>query len=317
VVVVERRRRKGPVLTPSSLPCLGAVPTINITEGCAHGCSYCYTQGYSGFPGANRVVLFDNTAELVRHELARKRRRPRRVYFSPSSDPFQPVPEVQNVTFDTMSALLDRGIEVAFLTKGAVGDRFLALFAGCGARVFAQVGITTLAEGLTRAVEPRAASAAERLRTIEGLMQARVVTRARLDPLVPDLTDSEENLRPLLSALSRRGIRSVSASYLFLRPAFARRVTERLRALAGWSHATEHWPWCRFANGVGGGTMIGPGPRRERLGRLRDLAAEQDIDVHVCACKNTDIDFASNCQIAGPPLPPLRHDTARLFHDQP
>lgn len=317
MVVVERRQRKGPVLTPSSLPCLGAVPTINITEGCAHGCAYCYTQGYSGYPGADHVVLFDNTADLVRAELSRKRRRPRRVYFSPSSDAFQPVPEVLDVTFDTMSALLDRGVEVAFLTKGAVGDRFLTLFAALPDRVFAQIGITTQAESLIRALEPRAASVAERLRTIEGLTQTGVVTRARLDPLVPDLTDIEENLGPLLSALSRRGIRSVSASYLFLRPAFARSVAERLRALAGWSHATEHWPWCRFADGVGGGRMIGPGPRRERLGRLRDLAAEQDIDVHVCACKNTDIDFASNCRIAGPPLPPLRHDTAPLFDGHP
>lgn len=316
MVVVERRQRKGPVLTPSSLPCLGAIPTINITEGCAHACSYCYTQGYSGYPGANRVVLFDNTAELVRAELARKRRRPRRAYFSPSSDPFQPVPEVQDVTFDTMSALLDRGVEAAFLTKGAVGDRFLALYANRPDRVFAQVGITTLAEGLMRALEPRAASAAERLRTIEGLTRAGVVTRARLDPLVPDLTDTEENLRPLLSALSQRGVRSVAASYLFLRQAFLRRVTERLRALAGWSHATENWPWCRFADGVGGGRMIGSESRCQRFGRLRDLAAEHNIEVHLCACKNPDLDLALNCQIAGPPLPSARHDTAPLFRDQ-
>jgi len=316
VVALERRERKGPILTPSSLACLGGIPTINITEGCAHACSYCYTQGYSGYPGANRVVLFDNTAELVRAELARKRRRPKRVYFSPSSDAFQPLPEVQDVTFDTMSDLYERGVEVGFLTKGSVSDRFLTLFANRPDRVFAQVGITTLAEGLMRALEPRAASAAERLRTIEGLTRAGVVTRARLDPLVPDLTDTEANLRPLLSALSQRGVRSVAASYLFLRPAFAWRTVKRLRDLTGWSHASENWAWHRFADGVGRGKMIRPEVRRERFGRLRALAAEHNIEVHLCACKNPDLDLASNCHIAGPPLVPVRHHTAPLFPEQ-
>ena len=317
MVVLERRQRKGPVLTPSSLPCLGAIPTINVTEGCAHGCAYCYTQGYSGFPGQNRVVLFDNTADLVRAELARKRRRPRRVYFSPSCDPFQPVGDVQDVTFDTMSALLGQGVEVAFLTKGTVSERFLSLFAGRPDRVFAQIGITTLGEDLTRALEPQAASAALRLHVIESLTDTRVATRARLDPLVPDLTDTEVNLRPLLGALSQRGVRSIAASYLFLRPAFARRVIERLRALARWSHPADAWPWCRFADGVGGGQMLARHSRRQRLNRLRRLAAEHGIDTHVCACKNPDLSIASNCHIAGPTPPPARHDTAPLFRDPP
>jgi len=118
VTAVEHGQRKGPILTPSSLPCLSDMPTINITEGCAHGCVYCYTQGYTNYPGAGRVVVFDNIPELVRTELPRKRRKPSRVYFSPSSDAFQPLQAVQAVTYETMSMLLHAGVEVAFLTKG-------------------------------------------------------------------------------------------------------------------------------------------------------------------------------------------------------
>ncbi len=311
MVVVERRKRKGPILTPSSLPCLGSMPTINITEGCAHNCAYCYTQGYRDYPGRGRVILFDNIPELVRAELHRKRKMPRRVYFSPSSDAFQPLPEVLDVTFETMSALLARGVEVAFLTKGIVNERFGALFAKSPASVYAQIGITTTSQRLCGMLETGAASPAQRLQVIEGLRQIGLTVRARLDPLIPGLTDTADNLRPLLAELSQRGVQSIAASYLFLRPPFAQRLSEQLELALGSDSAVGTWSWQSFADGVGGGQMIGPEERRSRFDWLGCLAAEYGIDVHVCACKNAYLAAGSDCQIAGPPM------EAQLGHNAP
>lgn len=313
MVVVQRRQRRGPILTPSSLPCLGKMPTINITEGCAHGCVYCYTQGYSRYPGRGRITLFDNIPELVEAELRRKRNKPHRVYFSPSSDAFQPVPEVLDVTFHTMSLLLAQGVQVAVLTKGTVEDRFLELFAKFPGNVFAQVGITSLDERLRRALEPNAASVTERLDSIEGMMRSGVTVRARLDPLIPDLTDTAENLQPLLAALSLRGIGSIAVSYLFLRNAFARRFSKQLAAIEQVAVAVDSWDWHRFADGVGGGNMIDPEERRKRFDRLAGLATAAGMGMHVCACKNPDLTISSNCQIAGPPLPVTAPKDVPLF----
>lgn len=47
MVTVLPAVRKTRVLTPSSLACLAHMPTVNLTAGCAHGCLYCYTRGYS------------------------------------------------------------------------------------------------------------------------------------------------------------------------------------------------------------------------------------------------------------------------------
>lgn len=313
MVVIERRKRKGYILTPSSLPCLGSIPTINITEGCAHGCSYCYTQGYSGYPGVGRVILFDNIPELVQAELARKRRRPRRVYFSPSSDAFQPLPEVLEVTYQTMTILLEANVEVAFLTKGVIEERFLTLFSTMPKRVFAQVGVTTLIERLGQTLESGAASPMQRLQTIENLTRIGIATWARLDPLIPDLTDSTENLAALLAELSRRRIHDVVASYMFLRPAFARRLSVQLNQLVGSADMAEAWSWHRLADGVGGGQMIALEDRRRRFARLRHLAASHGIEVHTCACKNPDLAAGSNCRIAGPLPSPLPVQDTPLF----
>ena len=300
MVAIERRKRKGPILTPSSIPCLSRIPTINITEGCAHGCAYCYTQGYSGYPGAGRVVLYDNIPDLVQAELRRKRKRPRRVYFSPSSDAFQPLPEVLEMTYQTMSVLLRNGVEVAFLTKGKVEEPFLALFSRTPASVFAQVGVTTLCEQFWRIVEPRAASPTQRLETIKGLAEIGVATTARLDPLIPDVTDTDDSLGPLLGELKRRKVCGIAASYLFLRPAFAQKFSRLLGPLSDLSSSIVNWSWQDFADGVGGGQMIGPEERCHRLARLTALAERLGIALHVCTCKNPGLGAGAGCQIAGP-----------------
>lgn len=300
MVVLERRERCGPILTPSSLPCLGNMPTINMTAGCSHGCAYCYTQGYSGYPGDERVILFENIPDLIRNELPRKRKPPQRVYFSPSSDAFQPLPEVQQATYEAMEVLLSAGIEVAFLTKGVIEERFFRLFAASPSKVFAQIGITTLDESLCQALESGAATPAQRLGNIEALTRIGVQTKARLDPLIPGVTDTEDNLRPLLAALYEGGIRSIAASYLFLRPAFSRKLRARLHSLTDSVFSEATWNWHSFADGVGGGQTPSVEQRENGFRRLRALATELGMAVHVCACKNPDLAGAATCQIAGP-----------------
>ena len=71
-------------------------------------------------PGEGRVALYTNTLAKLREEVRRKRKKPATVYFSPSSDPFQPVPEVLDMTHDVFQFLLESGIGVTFGTKGRI-----------------------------------------------------------------------------------------------------------------------------------------------------------------------------------------------------
>ncbi len=300
-MIVERRQRKGKVLTPSSLPCLGSMPTINITSGCGMDCVYCYTQSYPSHPGSERVVLYENTPELVRAELIRGRAKPKRVYFSTASDAFPMQREVQKLTFETMKVLLEHGVEVSFLTKGVLTKAFYPLFREHSARMHAQIGISTLRREFWQRFEPRTASPWQRQRTAARLVEIGVETRARLDPLIPDITDGPEDLRKLFAALREAGVRRAAASYLFTRPAFKRRVEDAiaLPQLGEPSRATG-WSWHRFSEGVGGGRTIGVEERRERLERVAAIAAAEGVDVSMCHCKNADVPGSRYCGIAGP-----------------
>jgi DNA repair photolyase len=237
---------------------------------------------------------------LLREELPRKRKKPTRVYFSPSSDAFQFIPDVQQVTYDTMSVLLEAMIEVSFLTKGFVSDRFLEMFRRYPNRVYAQFGITSLSRNLWHSFEPRTSSPEQRIRMIKSLVEMGVDVTVRLDPLIPDVTDTEANLHPLLEQLHAAGITFAAASYLFLRPAWAGKIARQIDELGADTLRPDEWNMQAFADGCGGGRTISEEQRRERFKELAEVGRHHGIVIAPCRCKNPTL-TDGNCHIAGPP----------------
>jgi hypothetical protein len=201
-----------------------------------------------------------------------------------------------------MRVLLQAGVEIAFLTKGFITRPFLELFASHVERVFAQIGITTLDRGLWRQFEPRTAPPNMRLAAIQALLRLGVHTTARPDPLIPDVTDTDDNLRPLLQSLAQAGIRDAAASYLFLRPQFAGRVDLPNLPVVPANAGSTNWPYQAFADGTGGGRMLPTSERAERLTRLVALGNRFGIRIRPCRCKNPEFS-AEACGITGPGLP--------------
>jgi DNA repair photolyase len=291
--------RKSKALTPSRLRCLAHLPTINMTAGCVHGCAYCYIRGYSQYPGDDAVVVYRNTAEQVERELGGKRKRPVAVYFSPSSDAFMSVEEVLDQSYRTMRLLLDRGIGVQFVTKGAIPDRFFDLFARRPELVAGQIGLTTLNDQLNAALEPHAAPAHRRLGDLRRLIHVGVTTSLRADPIIYGVTDDDAGLDALFAQVSACGVRDVSASYLFLRPAIIGSLRRNIqdaqllqRILAPFAGAAQ----ASIRGSDTAGVMLPADIRRAGLERLRAVAQRHGLQLHICGCKNADLTNAK-CQL--------------------
>jgi DNA repair photolyase len=301
MVTVIKAKRKSPVLTPSSLACLSAIPTINLTAGCLHDCAYCYIRGYSTFPGEGRLILYENTLEKLRNELVRRHTKPRAVYFSPSSDLFQPTSEVLELAEAILKFLFAEGIGVAILTKGRIPDHMLQLLIDHSELVRAQIGLVSLDEDISRAFEVNAAAPRRRLEQMEALIARGVATEARLDPILPTLTDAPDSADRLFAALAQVGVKRVAAGVLFLRPAIAeslrRNVPEKemlARLLAAYQQRERIGI---RANGSSVQTL--PLEARRRIfARMREAAAPHNIELSVCACKNPDLAHGS-CNIGG------------------
>jgi DNA repair photolyase len=309
-------QRKTPVLTPSRLACLAKIPTVNLTAGCAHGCLYCYARGYAAYPGDGKVLVYADTAARLLAELARKRKLPRAVYFSPSSDLFQPVPLVLDLAYEVLSMLFERGVGAAILTKGAIPEPHMRLLEAHAPLVRAQVGLNTLDDALARLFEPGAPAPAARLAQVRRLAAAGIETQVRLDPILPGLTDTAATLEPLCSSLATAGVKEIAASMLFLRGAVARSLARLGKGVR--SHKTEG-SRPHFGDATARDTLLGQFAAREYL-RIRaenstvyalpaadrrrtyalvsEIAARHGLTVHVCGCKNPDLGGEA-CGIAG------------------
>jgi len=300
MVTVIRAKRRSPVLTPSGLACLSALSTVNLTAGCLHDCVYCYIRGYRNYPGEGRVVLYEDTLERLRHELRPGQPKPRAVYFSPSSDLFQPAPEVLELSHAVLEFLFSKGIGVAFLTKGEIPDDTLELLIDHADLVQAQVGLITLDEELSRVFEPHAASPRTRLWQLHSLIAGGVATAARLDPILPTLTDDPEALDRQFIALAQVGVRRAAAGVLFLRPGISYWLSRRVPSavLAPLLEAYRDGEAAVMRGAAYPIQNLSLERRREIFARLQEAAAPHGIQLDVCACKNPDIARGS-CNIAG------------------
>lgn len=315
MATVQLVQRKSKALSASGLQCLAGIPSVNITAGCVHGCLYCYTQGYRQYPGAGQVVVYSNTADQVRAELKRKRIKPHAVYFCPSCDAFQPVAEVLAQTLRTMQALLDHGVGVEFVTKGVPTEDFLTLFRSYPGLVAGQIGLASVNELLAAMFEPGAPSVSQRLDTIVALQDAGVAVGVRADPLIHGLTDTDDEFDALVAACAKLRVRSLAASYLFLRPAIRGGLIRGLadsslaeRILAPYSEGVA----VPVQGSTSSGRALPAAIRRDGFERLRSRCAGHGITLHLCGCKNPDL-TASRCHPVRPEPPSDTENLTTLF----
>ncbi|TET31290.1 MAG: radical SAM protein [Planctomycetota bacterium] len=300
MVRIVRENRKSAVLTPSSVFCLGNTPTVNLTAGCVHGCLYCYARGYSSYPGDGRLVLYGNTLELLRDELRRKRKKPRTVYFSTSTDLFQPVPEVLDLGYEVLEFLLKNRLGVSFLTKGVIPEKFLQLIAKHSGQVAAGIGIVSLSESISSVFEPGAAAPAERLENVRSLVRLGVDVAVRLDPILPGVTDNRDEISALLSAAASAGVKRVAVSALFMRPLIGANMKRCGSELAGRVlEQFERGAETQIHGGIARVLAL-PKPRRRRMYEsIGAVCGKLGLEMKCCTCKNPDVVAAGSCSIAG------------------
>jgi len=300
MVTVMRIKRKSTVLSPSSLACLAHIPAVNLTSGCAHNCIYCYARGYSVFPGEGKVVIYENTLDKLKDELANRRAKPQAVYFSPSSDIFQPVPEVAELRYSILEFLLSKNVGIAFLTKGYIPNETLKLLMPYPDKVRIQIGIITVDESIRHIFEPNAASINTRLEQMAKLVESGIATEARIIPILPGITDKLSAIDQLLSAIANTGVKRAAISTLFLRPA----ITTSLKRHISDEQILENLLGCykserRLAVHAEHSSIIPLSrlKREEIYNRFRQVAKTYAIDLSVCGCMNPDI--GGTCNITG------------------
>lgn len=182
---------------------------VNCYAGCEHGCVYCYARfatrfSHPGEPWGSFVDVKVNAPDILAREVGRKRAG--RVFLSSVCDGWQPQEAHYGLTRRCLEMLLHHRFLVSILTKNALAGRDFDLLAASKEEVEFGMTITTLDEVLRRLIEPESSPSAEHLNLLHEAKSKGISTYAFLGPVMPGLSDGEENINRLLKAVKDAGV---------------------------------------------------------------------------------------------------------------
>jgi DNA repair photolyase len=194
-------------------------------------------------------------------------------------------------------------VETWIMTRGHIRPFAVDVLAAHRHRVKVTVALTTLDRWLQRKLEPLCAPPRLRLRQIRRLRELDIPVHVALDPLIPGVTDTRENLSALLPALAEAGVKQVTAGYLFLREGIAENLRE---ALAGTGmdevilDAFRDGP-ILTAPGLAAARYLPKARRQRGYATLMSLAASHGIQVSISGLSNPDFAPAKRTEPAARP----------------
>ena len=203
-------------------PDLGMAYSMNPYAGCEHGCIYCYARnvheywGYSaGLDFESKIIVKMNAPQILRKTLMHPKWDPKPIMLSGNTDCYQPAEQKYRLTRKMLEVCNQFNQPVSILTKNSwiIKDKDILQEMATKNLVSAMLSVTTFNEDLRRVMEPRTASAKQRLKAIEELSAAGVRTGVMLGPMIPGLNEHE--MQRILKAASDAGAKFTA--YTFIR----------------------------------------------------------------------------------------------------
>jgi DNA repair photolyase len=219
--IIEERVKT--ILSSNDSPDISFDLSINPYRGCEHGCVYCFarpTHSYLNMsPGLDfetRIIAKVNAAERLREAFAARAYEPKLLNIGSATDAYQPVERSLRITRAVIELLAECSHPFSLVSKSSGVERDLDLIAPMAARQLAAVyiSVTSLDAGLSRILEPRAASPQRRLQTIKALADAGVPVGVSVSPVIPFINEPE--LERVLEAAADAGATSAFSIVLRL-----------------------------------------------------------------------------------------------------
>ena len=218
-VTIERARS---IISRNQSPDIAFSQSVNPYRGCEHGCVYCFARPSHAYldlsPGLDfetRLFAKTNAADVLRAELTKPGYAPAPIALGINTDGWQPIERAHGISRACLQVLLETRHPLSIVTKGSALLRDLDLLSELARHrlVSVFVSVTTLDNGLSSKLEPRAAAPHMRLKMIAALREAGVPVGVLVAPVIPMITD--EHLEHILAAAHAAGAQD--AGYVLLR----------------------------------------------------------------------------------------------------
>ena len=185
---------------------------MNLYRGCAHGCVYCDSRSACyHFTHAFEDIEVKQNAPALLEEILKKKRQRIVISTGSMSDPYQPCERELQLTRRCLE-LIDRyGFGASVLTKSDLVLRDVDLFERINRRVkcVLQMTLTVADDRLSRILEPNVCTSTRRYEVLKEFQVRQIPTVVWMTPILPFLTDTEENLRRLLDCCFDAGVKGI------------------------------------------------------------------------------------------------------------
>ena len=200
---------KSIILKYKKVDAMGLSYGINMYRGCQHNCIYCDSRSsHYQIKDLLKIKLKENGLKLLSKEL--KGLKKGTIGTGCMNDPYMPIESKFEVTRSALKIIADHNFPVHIITKSDLVVRDIDLIKRIS-KVYAAVSITitTMDEELAKKIEPNAPSPKKRIEALKKLSQAGIYAGITLMPLLPYLTDNEENVKEILNAAKRAGAKYI------------------------------------------------------------------------------------------------------------
>lgn len=175
---------------------------MNLYRGCTHGCIYCDARSkcYQMDHDFEDIEVKVNAPMLLEMALRRKRKKCM-IGTGAMSDPYLSLELELELTRTCLSLIDQYGFGLSIQTKSSRILRDLDLLKSIHekSKCVVQMTLTTYDEELCKIIEPGVCTTKERFKVLLKMKESRIPTVVWLDPILPFITDTEENLRGILN----------------------------------------------------------------------------------------------------------------------
>lgn len=197
-------------------PDVGMGYSMNMYQGCEHGCIYCYARnthefwGYSaGLDFERRILVKKDAPKLLEDFITRKSWEAQPIVMSGNTDCYQPAEAKYQLTRQCLEVFVKYKHPVGIITKNALILRDLDLLKVLAADnlIRVNISITSLSETTRRVLEPRTATIKKRLETVKMLSENGIPVNVMMAPIIPSINSHE--VLPLAKKVSEMGAQSI------------------------------------------------------------------------------------------------------------
>ncbi|MEP2238876.1 MAG: PA0069 family radical SAM protein [Maribacter sp.] len=217
-------------------PDVGMSYSMNMYQGCEHGCIYCYARnahefwGYSaGLDFERKILIKQDAPKLLEAKLKSKSWKACTIVMSGNTDCYQPAEKEFELTRRCLEVFLKYKHPVGIITKNSLILRDLDILKELNdyGLIGINISVTSLSEETRRILEPRTTTIKKRLQAIRVLSENGIPVNAMLAPIIPGINSHE--ILNLAKAVSENGAVSMAFTVVRLNGAIGEIFTDWIR----------------------------------------------------------------------------------------